>query len=95
MKISEVTIDNLKNYVHIYHAEDDVLLSAILVACKSFIRNYTGLTPEQMELKEDLTIVLYVLASDMYDNRQYVVEASHVNPVIQSILDSHSINLLR
>jgi N12 class adenine-specific DNA methylase len=95
VKISEVNIDNLKNYSHIYHAEDDGLLSAILVASKSFIRNYTGLTPEQMDLQEDLTICLYVLASDMYDNRMYVVEASHVNAVIKSILDSHSINLLR
>jgi N12 class adenine-specific DNA methylase len=95
MKISEVTIENLKNYAHVYHAEDDVLFATILVACKSFIRNYTGLSPEQVDLHEDLTIALYVLASDMYDNRQYVVEASHINPVIQSIMDSHSINLLR
>lgn len=95
MKISQVTIDELKNYSHIYHNEDDSLLTAILLACKSFIRNYTGLTPEQMDLHEDLPIALYVLASDMYDNRQYVIEASHVNQVIKSILDSHSINLLR
>jgi hypothetical protein len=95
MKISEVKIDDLKNYAHVYHAEDDSLFETILLACKSFIRNYTGLNPEQVDLHEDLTIALYVLASDMYDNRQYVVEASHINPVIQSIMDSHSINLLR
>lgn len=95
MKISNVTIENLKNYAHVYHSEDDTLFEAILIACKSFIKNYTGLNAEQMDLHEDLSIALLVLANEMYDNRVYIVEASKVNAVIQSILDSHSTNLLR
>ena len=35
MKISEITIKDLKNYLHVYHAEDDNLISAILIAAKS------------------------------------------------------------
>lgn len=95
MKISEITIQDLKNYAHVYHTEDDALFETILVACKAFIRAYTGLSPEMMDLKEDLSIALYVIANEMYDNRVFIVEKDNVNAVIRAILDAHSINLLR
>lgn len=94
MKISDVSIEDIKQYANIYHNEDDNLISSILTAAKSYIRNYTGLTDEQMDQKEDLTIVLMVLCSEMYDNRAFIAEDSKVNLVIKSILDMHSINLL-
>lgn len=105
MKISEITTQDLKNYARVYHSEDDYLFSAILVACKSFISSYTGLiliddpaTTDIVEKNcddhEDLSIALMVLASEMYENRIYSVQESKVNPVVKSILDMHSINLL-
>ncbi|MCX7903276.1 MAG: head-tail connector protein [Caloramator sp.] len=94
MKISDVSIEDIKQYANIYHNEDDNLISSIITAAKSYIRNYTGLTDEQMDQKEDLTIALMVLCSEMYDNRAFTVEDSKVNSVIKSILDMHSINLL-
>lgn len=94
MKISEVTIDDLKNYTHVYHTEDDKLFTTILVACKSFIQGYTGLSSDSIDQNEDLTIALFVLASECYDNRAITVEGSSVNYVVKAILDMHSINLL-
>jgi uncharacterized phage protein (predicted DNA packaging) len=94
MIISEITIDNLKDYAHVYHNDDDQLFSSILPACKSYIKGYTGLSIDQMDEKEDLTIALMVLANEMYDNRTFSVENNKVNTVIKSILDMHSINLL-
>ncbi|MCM3763449.1 head-tail connector protein [Neobacillus niacini] len=94
MKISEVKINDLKDYAHVYHNEDDKVFDAILAACKSYISGYTGLTTEKMDTKEDLTIALKVLANEMYDNRSFSVENDKINPVIKSILDMHSINLL-
>lgn len=94
MKISDVTVEIIKQYANIYHNEDDNLISSILTAAKSYIKNYTGLSDEQMNQKEDLTIALMVLCNDMYDNRAFTVEDSKVNSVIKSILDMHSINLL-
>lgn len=92
--ISEVTIVELKNYLHVYHDEDNTLLEAILIASKSFVQNYTGLSSESMDLKEDLTIAMLVLASEMYDNRAYLIDNGNVNAVVRAIMDSHSINLL-
>lgn len=94
MKISEITVADLKNYLHVYHDEDNGLLTAILAASKAFIKNYTGLSTENLDISEDLSMAVYILASELYDNRVYTVENDSVNPVIKSILDMHSINLL-
>jgi uncharacterized phage protein (predicted DNA packaging) len=94
MKISEVAIKELKDYAHVYHDEDDVLFKSILAAGKSFIKGYTGLDDDQLDTKEDLTIVLFVLSNEMYDNRTFTVENDKVNTVIKSILDMYSVNLL-
>jgi uncharacterized phage protein (predicted DNA packaging) len=94
MKISEVKKEELKSYAHIYHDEDDTLFESILIAGKSYIKAYTGLDDTQLNTKEDLTIVLFVLSNEMYDNRTFTVDDDKVNPVIKSILDMHSINLL-
>lgn len=94
MKISIVTIEDLKEYARIDHSDDDNLFRSILVACKSYIKTYTGLTLEQMDDKEDLTMALFILSNEMYDNRAYTIQNDKVNVVVKSILDMHSMNLL-
>lgn len=94
MKISEVTITDLKEYANVDHSLDDNLFHNILLAVKSYIKNYTGLTIEEMDNKEDLTIALMILCNEMYDNRAYTVENDKTNKVVNSILDMHSVNLL-
>jgi len=94
MKISEVSIENIKNYLRINTNSDDVIIDAILVASKSYLISYTGLTVEVLDTKEDITIALMVLCSDLYENRAMTVQNDKVNKVVQSILDMHCINLL-
>jgi uncharacterized phage protein (predicted DNA packaging) len=94
MKISEITKTEIKNYLHVYHDEDDKLIEAILVAAKGFVKNYTGLATEAMDSHEDLSMAVFILAAELYDNRVYIVDKNNVNPVIQTILNMYSINLL-
>lgn len=97
MKISEVTIQNLMEYAREYNSEDPEVIrtfTSILSAVKPYIRGYTGLTEEEMDAQEDLTIALMVLANEMYDNRTFTVQDDKVNKVIKSILDMYSVNLL-
>lgn len=94
MKFSEVSITDLKEYAHVDHSLDDGLFKIILQATTSYIKNYTGLTLEQMDDKEDLTMALMILSNEMYDNRVYAVENDKVNKIVNSILDMHSVNLL-
>ncbi|KZL93551.1 phage gp6-like head-tail connector protein [Clostridium magnum DSM 2767] len=94
MKVSEITIENLKEYIKIDTNEEDVFLQSILLGSKAYIKGYTGLDDVKVDEKEDLSLVVYVLCSELYDNRQYTVDKDKVNPVIKSILDMYSINLL-
>lgn len=94
MKISEVTINDLKEYANVDHDYDDRIFSNILSSSKAYIKSYTGLNEEQIDSKEELTIALMVLCNEMYENRIYTVENDKVNKIVNSILDMHSINLL-
>jgi uncharacterized phage protein (predicted DNA packaging) len=94
MKINEITLKDIKDYLHVYHAEDDQLITAILIASKSFVKNYTGLTSETLNSIDDLSMAVFILASELYDNRVYTVDNTNVNPVIEAILHMHSVNLL-
>lgn len=94
MKISEVTIEHLKNYAHVTHDADDEMFTAILAASRSYIQSYTGLSTELLDTHEDLTIALMVLSNELYENRLYMVEGSSINRVVTTILNMHSTNLL-
>lgn len=94
MKISEIKVEDLKSYLHVYHNEDDRLLSAILIAATSFVKSYTGLTPENLDLNEDLSMAVFIVGSELYDNRVYTVDKNNISPVIEAILNMHSVNLL-
>ena len=94
MKVSEVTIDDLKEYANVEHDLDDKIFTNILLASKAYIKSYTGLNEEQIDEKEDLTIALMILCNEMYDNRVFSVQDNKVNTVVSNILDMYSVNLL-
>lgn len=93
MKFSEINEEIVKQYANAYD-EDTAMLKIILNGAKSFIRSYTGLTDEEIDKYEDISIVLLVLCNDMFENRMYSVDTSKANIVISSILDMYSVNLL-
>ena len=94
MKISAVTLNHLKDYIRLDGDDENTFLTTILTGAKSYIQGFTGLTSEKMDEKEDLTLALLVLCSEMYDNRQFTVDKDSINPVAKSILCMHSVNLL-
>jgi phosphoribosylaminoimidazole-succinocarboxamide synthase len=105
MKLSEVTINDLKQYAQVFHNDDDNLFETILVASKNFISTYTGLplvddpsttdvVEDNCDKYEDLTIALFAISNEMYDNRAIIVDNTKLNFVIMTILDSHSVNFL-
>ena len=95
MKISELSIENVKTYCRAEDEEDSVF-EIILAACKAFIRGQTGLTDEEMDQYEDLTIAALILASDMYDNRTYQQKETKVtaNLAVKAIIDQYQMNIL-
>jgi hypothetical protein len=96
MKLSEVTVKDLISYAREDQEDEEVIntFNTILLVSKAFIKNYTGLTIEEMDQKEDLIIVLMALCNEMYENRMFTIENEKINPVIKALLDMHSVNLL-
>ena len=95
MKISKLTIEDLKTYCRAEDEENSVF-EIILAACKAFIRGQTGLTDDEMDQYEDLTIAALILASDMYDNRTYQQKETKVtaNLAVKAIIDQYQMNIL-
>ena len=95
-KVSELNIQDIAAYLRLSEttAQDVSLLTSILEAAKAYVYKYTGLTAAQVDEALDITIAVYVLCQDMFDNRAYYVDSSNVNQVVEAILGLHSVNLL-
>ena len=93
MKVSEVTVAELKAYCRA-EDEEDGIFQIILDACKAYIIGQTGLTAEQMEQYEDLTMAILILGSDMYDNRTYHQKDMKANLAVKAIIDQYQRNIL-
>lgn len=95
IKISEVKITDIKEYMKVESSDEDNIINAIMQAAKAHIKAYTGLTLATMEDKEDLTIVLFILCTEMYENRSGTSkDGSKIREVLDRLLGAHSINLL-
>lgn len=93
MKVSELTTSTLQEYLH----TEDENLQLYLDGAISFVKNYAGLTAEQMDAAPEIALCVLTVASDMYDNRQMQVDArnnSYLNKLVESMLGMHSYNLL-
>lgn len=98
MKISEITVENLSNYMRL----DDVTkieleeIERMKTSAIAFMSDYTGLTVEELDKYESLTQALFILVTDMFDNRNLYldIKSSNINKSVECILNMHSVNLL-
>lgn len=100
MKISEITLSDVKKYLHVYDDEDDMLINGVMSAAKAYITGYTGLSEVELDNHEDISIAFLCLCSDMYDVRAVILQSNRIsagapeNPTVKVILGMHSVNLL-
>lgn len=103
MKVSEITIDDIADYIRLIEVSDSEKkeLQTYLNVAKNFISNYTGIQissdieeAETLDSHEDFIIVVYILCQDMYDNRSLYVDSKSINKTVQKILDMHTRNNL-
>lgn len=97
MKVSDVTLQNVMDFLRIdFPTEiEQAEVTAMMTAAKNYIVGYTGLTEEEIDEHEDITIAYQVLIADMFDNRNNQIEKpTYVNRTVQSILSLHRTNLV-
>ena len=97
MKLSEIDVPFVKEYLRQDSDEDDKLIGVILEGAKDYIVKYTGQSLEQLEDSEDLTIAALVLVGEFYDNRTISVNERvnlRINSMLESLIGRYSVNLL-
>jgi len=94
MKISEVTLTEVKAYLRITDTDDDSLLEIIQAAATSYILSYTALTAEEADTITELSIALMCLCSDMYDVRTSQASNDKQNPIVSTVLNMHRRNCI-
>lgn len=104
MKISEIQIEDIANYLRLTEIDSSLEeeLSIFLEVAINYIENYTGIPrknkkneqDENLDTYSDFVIVVYILCQDMYDNRCKYVDKQNINDTVQTILDMHNRNNL-
>ena len=94
--VSKITIDDIANYIRLSELseEDKKLLTNLKQIAIDFIKSYTGLSADKLDLHNDFVIVVYILCQDMWDNRTLYIEKGNLNKVVETILGMHCVNLL-
>ena len=92
MKLSELTPEIISEYVHIDPA--DPLIPSMTAAAGAFVKSFTGLSDEEIDEHEDITIAALTIIADMYDQRTIQVVYDNVNWTAISILSLHADNYL-
>jgi uncharacterized phage protein (predicted DNA packaging) len=95
-KISEITVNDLADYLRIPepYSSETTLLTTIKAAAINYIVGVTALSVEQLDNYPDLTLVLFALTQDMYDNRTIYVDKANISDTVSTILNMYRTNLL-
>ncbi|MGL5620781.1 head-tail connector protein [Cetobacterium sp.] len=73
MKVSQIDFNFVSQYLNLFIDEGDLALrleiEGYISAAKSYAKEYSGLTLEQLDEKEYMTFPILVLVADMYENK--------------------------
>ena len=98
MKVSEVDETILAEYARLDDPSDIELkeLKRMRESAVAMITAYTGLEEDKLDDYADITQALFILVTDMFDNRNLMIDykATNMNPAVKTILNLHSVNLL-
>lgn len=93
MKVSEITLDIFKTYCGVCSDDDNVVLSSCLTSAKKQAESYTGLSANEIDEYDDITIAVLSMAYDNYIFR-FNQNGIGLNKSAEFILSMHSRNLI-
>lgn len=95
MKISQAELSDIKDFCGISDDDSDKLIQDYgMPAARDFIIGYTGLSAEDIDKHEDLTIAYMVIINEMHTQREYTVNKDKLNPTVKTTLDMYAVNYL-
>ena len=94
MKISDITIDLIKEHCGISGDDSNALIEVYKDAALAQICAYTGLTAAELDGLEDIAYAFLAIVGEMFSVREMTVEITDLNPMAKQILESHRRNFL-
>ncbi len=94
MKISEVSLNLIKDHCGVSGNDSDELLGIYRDAAAKQISDYTGLSSEEMDEFPDLVYPLLAIIGDMFNSRAMTVDNDKLNPMAVQIMNLHCRNFL-
>ena len=106
MRVSEITrevvLDHLHENADILSETELSYIDSCKAAAVSYVKGWTGISgvdePDEEGRKlddyEDITFAVLAIISSMYDTRSMIVDKDKLNPMVTSVLNMHSFNLL-
>lgn len=97
VKITELDLDFVKNYLKVDYTDDDNLISALIVAAKSYVDTMLGFKvtekwPFRDDIPEELTVACLMIIAHWYDNRQIQTAGTlgdEIKFAVTAIIDAH------
>lgn len=94
MTLSQLTANDLANYLRLEQDDDAALLAGILAAAQSAVLNYTGVTAEEADALPELALAALVVGADLYEHRTMQVDKNNINLTARGLMDLHRSNLI-
>lgn len=94
MILSQLTANDLANYLKLEQDDDAALLAGILAAAQSAVLNYTGVPADEADALPELALATLVVGADLYEHRTMQVDDNNINLTARSLMDLHRSNLI-
>lgn len=94
MKVSEITLPVLKQYLRVDGDDDNILLTAYLDGAKEYMASYLGCKEIDLDKYAPLAVVAMAIVADAYEVRQFTSSTITKNPLIQEMLAMYCDNFL-
>ena len=94
MKLSAVSLDNVRDFCGISSDTPDDIVQIFVDGAKHFVLSQTGLDEVAADDHDDLTLAFMTLVNEMYTNRTYTADVQNVNLFASDIIGQHRTNLL-
>lgn len=93
IKITELDINEVKNYLRVDHEDDDLLITTMIVSAKSYIQSYLNKKFSDFEeVPDEFTIAALSLISHWYERREIQSEktaTAEMNYVFSGLLSMY------
>ena len=94
MKVSELTLNLVKQYLRIDGDEDDTIVNLLIDSSKAYATDYIGCTEDDLDKWPDVTVAILAMIADTYEVRQFTTSVVSTSPLILGTLDLHCSNLV-